>query len=304
MTPKPGSRLALLAPVAARQHGLFTVRQAKAAGFTKGALDHRLDTGDLVAADYGVYRSVLTPTSWHQRLLAACLAGPAAASHRSSGLLWRYPLDDQWILEVTAFRHRRRHSDGVIWHESYILDDRSITEIDGIPTTNAARTVVDLAAVLSVDKLQRVVDDALRRRLVTTASLGQLMERLGSRRAGASALRAALDARMGSAVPESDLESQFELLIRAHGIPIPTAQWEVVAPDGRRFRIDYAYPHATVGIELLGAQFHAAPERWSADLERLGVLAAMDWHVLLFTYEQVTSRPKTVVRAIELALAR
>jgi hypothetical protein len=232
--------------------------------------------------------------TWHQRLLAACLAGPAVASHRSSGRLWRYPIPDLTFLEVTALRHRRRHPDEVIWHESYLLDERSITEIDGVPTTGAARTVVDLAAVLSPADLQRVLDDALRRRLVSVSTLGALLERLGARRIGASTMRAALDARAGSAVPESDLETQFELLVHA----------QVVAPDGRRLRIDYAYPAPKVGIELLGAQFHAGAEHWEPDYERLGVLAALGWHMLPFTYQQVTRFPTTVIRALEQALKR
>jgi hypothetical protein len=42
-----------------------------------------LRTGEIVAVDHSVFRSALTPPSWEQRLLAACLAGPAAASHRA-----------------------------------------------------------------------------------------------------------------------------------------------------------------------------------------------------------------------------
>jgi hypothetical protein len=45
----------VVAAVAARQHGLFTVRQATAAGLGKGALDRRVRTGDITAVDYGVY---------------------------------------------------------------------------------------------------------------------------------------------------------------------------------------------------------------------------------------------------------
>lgn len=304
MPPTPSPRLRALAAVASRQHGLFTARQAATAGVTKGFLDRRLRDGEMVAVDYGVYRSVLTPTTWHQRLLAACLAGPAVASHRSAALLWDLPSITPDAVEVTALRHRRRTGDGVTWHESYLLDERSVTEIAGVPVTTADRTVADLAGVLAPEQLQRVVDDVLRRRLTSVASLGQLLERLGPMRRGSPALRRLLDTRAGAAVPESDLETQFELLVAAHGLPAPVAQHPVVAPDGRRLRIDYAYPDVLVGVELLGARFHATPERWSADIERLGVLAALGWHVLTFTYEQVTQRPALVIRGIEQALAR
>ena len=78
----------------------------------------RLDVDELVAVDYGVYASVITPPSWHQRLLAVCIASPAAASHRSAGALWRAPDLVDALLEVTAVRHLRRSSQDVVWHES------------------------------------------------------------------------------------------------------------------------------------------------------------------------------------------
>lgn len=304
MPSTPNAGLAALTSIAATQHGLFTAEQAAAAGLTKGALDRRLRNGDLVSVDYAVYRSVLTPVTWHQRLLAACLGGPAVASHRSAAVLWNVPVPDRSILEVAALRHRRRRAADVIWHESYLLDERSVTRLGGIPVTSPPRTLADLGGVLAPDDLRRAVDDVLRRKLASVASLGRLLEDLGPKRRGSAALRAVLDARSGAAIPESDLETQFELLVRSHGLPHPVAQFAVSAPDGRWLRIDFAYPPAMVGIELLGARFHAVPERWAADIDRLGVLAALGWHMLSFTYEQVTARPRMVVQAVERALAR
>lgn len=303
MPTRPTVSLAALAATTDRQRGLFTMTQAEAVGIHRSFVDRRVAWGEVVSVDYGVYRSVLTPTSWHQRLLAACLAGPAVGSHRSAGVLWRVPLEVVDPLEVTALRHRRRTADDVIWHESYLLDEDSLTEIDTIPVTKPARTVLDLAGVLDHDALQRVVDDVLRRRLTTVAALGTLLERLGPLRRGSAPMRAVLDARSG-AVPESDLETQFELLLRSHGLPAPQPQFSVVAPDGRRLRIDFAYPDRLVGIELLGAEFHAGPDQWRADIERLGVLAALGWRMLSFTYDQVTRQSVTVITAVERALAR
>lgn len=300
-TPHPP--LSALAPVASRQHGLFTVAQAASAGITRGVVDRRVRIGELVAVDHGVYRSALTPSTWHQRLLAACLAGPAVASHRSAATLWNLPLDGPPHLEVTALRHRRRTNHDVVWHESYLLDERSVTEIDGVPLTKPARTVIDLAAVLDPDALQRAVDDVLRRRLASVASIGALLERLGPLRIGATAMRSVLATRTGG-VPESDLETRFEQLVRTHGLPPAVSQLEVVTPDGRRMRIDYAYPDVMVGVEVLGSQFHANPESWAADVERLAVLAALGWHMLSFTYEQVTRHPSVVIRALSCALDR
>lgn len=303
MASRPSTGLSALAATAQRQHGLFTLAQATALGIHRSLIDRRLRWGDLVAVDHGVYRSVLTPPSWHQRLTAACLAGPAVASHRAAAVLWRMPTDSVEPLEVTALRHRRRSAGDVTWHESHLLDTDQVTDIEGVPVTRAARTVLDLAGVLEADALRRVVDDVLRRRLATVGSLGALLERLGPLRRGAPAMRGLLDSRSGP-VPESDLETQFELLVRAHGLPAPVAQHPVRGPDGRHFRIDFAYPDRAVGIELLGAEFHAGPDQWRADTERLGVLASMGWLMLSFTYDQVIRQSTTVARAVERALTR
>src|SRR4051794_36447525 len=200
MPSRPAIALSALASTTDRQHGLFTMAQAEAVGMHRSFVDRRVQSGDFLSVDHGVYRSALTPRSWHQRLLAACLAGPAVASHRSAGVLWRLPLDVANPLEVTALRHRRRTVDDVTWHESYLLDEHSVTEIERIPVTKADRTVLDLAGVLEPHGLQRVVDDVLRRRLTTVASLGALLERLGPLRRGAAAMRSVLDVRTG-AVP-------------------------------------------------------------------------------------------------------
>ena len=303
MAHRPKTTLAALTPHTARQHGLFTMQQAEDVGISRSVVDRRVQWEEIVSVDHGVYRSVLTPATWHQRLCAACLAGPAVASHRSAAVLWRMPQRDDNALEVTALRHRRRFAGDVTWHESYLLDDGQVTELDGIPVTTATRTVLDLAGVLGDDALTRVLDDVLRRRLTDVGRLASLLERLGPLRRGADRLRRLLDSRL-DAVPESDLETQFSLLIKAHGLPTPVGQFEVPAPDGRRFRIDFAYPEQRVGIELMGAEFHSGPDQWRADTARLGVLASIGWLMLSFTYEQVVFQSTTVVKAVELALAR
>jgi very-short-patch-repair endonuclease len=287
--------------IARRQHGLFTAEQARSVGISPAMIKRLVSSGELVVVDYGVYASVLTPPSWHQQLLAVCLASPAAASHRSAGALWRTPDLRQVILEVTAVRHLRRSTQDVVWHESYFLDDRDVTEIDGIPVTSATRTVLDLAAVLDDDHLIRVLDDMLRRRLTSIEKLGKELERMGPRRPGAKRMRAVLKRRIGIAVPESDLETVFDSLLRRHGLPEPQRQiW--VHTDLGDFRMDFGYQKFRIGMEPMGSEFHAG--RWEEDMARLAALAAMDWQMLAFSDFQVRNREQTVVRAVRGALAR
>lgn len=82
-----------VARVAEGQHGAFTYRQARAAGLTAQAIQHRLDARRWEMLDRGVYRLPGTARTWHQQLIALTFAaGPvAAASHRSAAALLALP---------------------------------------------------------------------------------------------------------------------------------------------------------------------------------------------------------------------
>ena len=68
-------------------------------------------------------------------------------SHRAAGDL--HDLRNSRRLEVTLPRGRAVPPEITVRH-SRILDPRDFTEVDGIPVTTVARTLLDLAAVLSV----------------------------------------------------------------------------------------------------------------------------------------------------------
>src|SRR5256714_7015750 len=75
----------------ARQRGVLSRSQALEAGLGRGAIQHRLDSGEWQRLHPGVYRMRGAPPSWEQRLMAATLwAGPeSAVSHRSAAALWK-----------------------------------------------------------------------------------------------------------------------------------------------------------------------------------------------------------------------
>ncbi|MFN2589662.1 MAG: type IV toxin-antitoxin system AbiEi family antitoxin domain-containing protein [Actinomycetota bacterium] len=81
-----------IARILARQHGLITRKQALHVGLSPRSIYQRLETGSWERAQRGVYRLAAAPGSWHQHVLAACLAaGPSAvASHRSAAALWDF----------------------------------------------------------------------------------------------------------------------------------------------------------------------------------------------------------------------
>ena len=96
---------------------------------------------------------------------------------------------------------------------------------------------------------------------------------------------------------ESPLERRFLKLVRAAGLPEPTAQHEIYAEDKLVARVDFAYPELRLGIEVDGYQWHSGRRRWARDLVRRNELTTLRWKVLHITFEDVAGRGE---RAIEL----
>lgn len=292
-----------LAEFTSRQYGCFTRAQALSVGISASALERRVARGEWLAVDHGVYRTALTPVTWHQRVLAACLAGPAVASHRTAAALWSVPGFEFTTVEVTARRHRRRTPSDIIWHESIHLDARDVGRVAGIPVTKPHRTILDLGAILDVTGVTVVLDDLLRRRLVSRATLLRRLEELGPHRRGAATVRRALDRRPDtSATPESVLETEFDLLLRRYGLPAPVRQLVVHDDDGFVARLDYAYEDLRIDIEVDGARWHSSESARARDRARDERLRRLGWLVLRFRAADIRQRPSWVAEQVRLAV--
>jgi very-short-patch-repair endonuclease len=289
-----------LMALATTQHGVFTRRQAGEIGFTPNETDRRVRTGSWASVDHGVYCIGGMPGSWKQRVMAACLAGPAVASHRSAAVLWDAPRVFEEHVEVTAVRHLRRHADDVIWHESRFLEERDVTAVDGIPVTRPTRCIVDLGSVLAIEPLLVVYDDFSRRGLIGHEGARRLLERLGPTRIGHETVRTMLDLRVPhEPVPQSFLESRFDELARAAGLSKPVRQHNVFDRDGRLIgRLDYAFTRERIGIELDGLRHHDREADEVRDLRMTDV----GWHILRVSSRTLERHPELVIAGVARAV--
>ena len=231
--------------------------------------------------------------------MAACLLGPAVASHRSAAILWDFPGVPSDIVEVTALRHQRRRASHVTWHESYHLTERDVTEIDGIPVTRPVRTFLDLAVVLPPDSLEEILDDGRRRKLLDVAPIWRRLEALGDLRPGTKRVRSVLASQTTDNRPaESVLETRFRQLLRGAGVPTPTPQFEI-SVNGFLARVDFAYPDLKLAIELDGAAYHSSRSARGRDRNRDNQLVALGWRVLRFSWDDLTEHPDAVLRCVQ-----
>jgi hypothetical protein len=296
----------VIAQLSKLQHGAFTRTQAVEAGMHPRAIDRRVDAGEWEPVDYAVYRVTGTQSTWRQRLMAACLAGPAVASHRSAAALCGFVDCDEGIVEVTALRHRRRHRSDVVWHESRCLDRSDLTEIDGIPLTRPLRALLDLGVVLEPDRLEELLDDGLRRGWFSLAAVWRRWEQIGGpRRSGGRVVEEVLKRKLEGQRPVgSILETRFRQLLRRAGLPEPVSQYEIY--DGEEFiaRVDFAYPELGVVIEVDGEERHTgrSPRKHDARKERR--IVGLGLRLLRFHWDDIHKNADAVVRDMVRVLRR
>ena len=291
-----------IARLAAANHGVFSRTLAIRAGATPGMIRARLGSGRWVSMQRGVYRVAGAPASWEQQVLAACLAcGPTAvASHTSAGTLWGFPGITSDALEVSVPLGRRPRPAGVVVHQTQ-LGRADVARVGAIPITRPARTLIDLAACVHMNTLEEVLDDALRRKLVTVASMTRRIRQAG-RRQGLHVLHALVAARdPDEAPPQSPLETRVLRVIRRGGLPRPVRQFMVT--DGRRRAfLDVAWPELRLAVEVDGYRHHSGRARWEGDRARQNMLTLLGWRIIHVTAADL-ERPFDVVERIAAALA-
>jgi len=129
-----------------------------------------------------------------------------------------------------------------------------------------------------------VIDEAIRRRLVTVARLTNRLATIGGRgRAGSELLRSLLLDSGG----ESFLERRFLRLVRTAGLPRPQCQ-VAHRKDGIHIaRVDFFFPGTQVVAEVSGRLGHVSDAERRRDAHRRNALQQAGRVVLEFTTADV-----------------
>jgi hypothetical protein len=288
---------------AAEHEGLVDRATLDRLGFHTAADRHRLvRDGRLTRVLPGVWRIDGSPDSWRQRLVAGLLLlGPASCiSHDAASAQHRFDRSPIGAVEFTVPRQRRTSYPGIRIHTTRHLGRLDVVMIDGLRTTSATRTVIDLArARVPTARLEAAIDSAVRsgasapvvlqRRLADLRGPG----RWGCRR---------LDELLEHAGGHTMLERYFLVLMAEAGLPRPTPQ--VVFRDGSRVlaRVDFLYPDWGIVVEVTGRVGHSTPSERIRDAQRRNELQDVGLRVFEYTYEDVTRRPAYVVETMEARL--
>jgi very-short-patch-repair endonuclease len=223
----------------------------------------------------------------------------AVLSHASAAAAWELRRPGAGAIHVTvpgaAGRKRRA---GVVVHRIATLTPEESTSHLGIPITSPVRTIIDLATLLDGRPLEQALDRAEQLRLVDFTDLAKrVADRPG--RPGSPSLQAVLSLyTAGSTVTRSELEERFLALCDEHGLRRPDVNTRIEGVE-----VDFAWRDARLIVEVDGYAYHRSPSAFETDRERDVILMVAGWHVLRFTWTQVTRRPAWVARAITKRMA-
>ena|SRR5579872_65971 len=278
-----------LARVAARQHGVVAVWQLQALGFSRHQLHGAARAGWLHRLHRGVYAVGHTRLTAKGRWLAAVFAyGPDAllTSRAALALHNVRPIPSSPTDVIVAVLGRRSRP-GIRIHWSSRLHAEDRTEIDAIPVTTIARTLLEYAVRAGAGWLRVAVDEAHRQDLLDGAALDALLAR-NPHHPGAKKLERAI-AELTEEAPQtrSEPENAFRALIVDYDLPRPQ-----VNVDLHGELVDFYWPHARLVVEVDSYGFHKSRAKFEDDRRRDQKLQLAGERVLRFTDRQIESEPE------------
>lgn len=297
----------VLAALARAQHSVFTGTQAVERGVTRRMLRIRLAGRRLDRIDHDVFHMPGTPLTWEAKLLGLVLAAGdgALASHRSAAALWGIEGFNRGTPELTVPRGSRFRRDGARLHESTDLHLCGRRVRDGIPLTDPARTILDLARRSKDGPLLEAIESARRLKLTSWSELVATLAKHARRgRPGIRRLRSVIAANIHrEEITDSTLELLVLALLVEHGLPEPVLHHRLFAPDETFIaEVDLAYPGLRIAIELDGG-VHRKAEVFERDRPRQNGIVLEGWIVLRFTWKQLVEHPEEIVASVRSAIA-
>ncbi|MGA9860413.1 MAG: DUF559 domain-containing protein, partial [Solirubrobacteraceae bacterium] len=200
-------------------------------------------------------------------------------------------------IDLVVPRDTRLKLPGVHVRFSRTLTPADLRTRRGLPLTSPARTLLDLAEVVTERQLELALDRALVERTLRRAELGELLARTHSRR-GTAALAALLEREGPTTVTRSEAEERLLALIRGAQLPEPAMNVRL-----HGYEVDFYWAAQKVVVEVDGFQFHSTRRRIERDHRKDATLQAAGITTIRVTWRQLRDEPYAVVARIAQALS-
>lgn len=285
-----------IAEIARATHGVTTRRQLLSAGLTPKEISVRVARGSLIAVHRGVYRVGHRAPGAAATYLAAVLACGYGALLGGRAAGWWLGLEDGEppVPEVIARTERR--VEGVRVRRCRTLGTEDAWMHRGVPVTTPARTLVDLAAMLSLDALSTAAHQAGIRYRTTPAHVSaELTKRPAAR--GRANLEIVIGRR--ALVTLSRLERRFLRVLREAHLRRPD---ETNRPAGGR-RVDCRWHDPPLTVELDSFTFHNSRHAFERDRRREREAYARGDQFRRYTYGDVFESPAAMLAELNVLLS-
>lgn len=201
-------------------------------------------------------------------------------SHGDAGEAWGLLAASGPEIEVSVAAPHERRRPGIRIHRRPGLEPTDVATRHGIPVTSPARTLLDLAARLAPQALERAIDAADKLDVIDPESLRASLDRR-SGQPGAPALRRVLD-RATFRLTDSELERAFLRLVARAGLPPPLTGVRV-----NGYKVDFLWPALGLVVETDGLRYHRTPAQQARDRMRDQAHSATGLTPLRFSHAQV-----------------
>jgi very-short-patch-repair endonuclease len=278
--------------LATQQHGVISTRQLDRLGYSKSSAAKAAKAGRLWRLHRGVYAVGYEPLTWHGRCLGAVLAArPAVASHLSAAWLWGFLRNRPGTIHVTAPTTRRAKRPFVVHFAELSARDRD--SVDDIPVTSVARTQLDLAAMLSPTRLERVLERCEELGRFDLVALEDVLGR-ADHHPGAGRLRRALDIyREDPNFERSKLERRFRRLVKKAGLPAPSMNFNV---EG--YELDAYWEPERFVVELDVYETHGSHAAFERDRLRQEDLKLKGVEMIRVTGPRLKREPEATIERV------
>lgn len=307
------NQLSVLKTITQGQYGAVARHQLIEQGLSSSSISRMLKKGLISKVGNGVYLSLGSTPTWHQRAAIAVLScGPSALlSHESVliyfGLLTMRQTDhkkvDPLLIHVTAPRNEFHFQD-VVFHRSKCLPPEDVYRPSmGVPHVSLGRAFIDCTSQLSESQLDFSLEKAFTKKLITPLEIQSTLIRTprGPGRQK-SKLRRILTPYLldGTTLKnvESELEKRVQKVINKY-TNIKCIPQHPVKLNGSMFRLDFAIPEQKIAIEVDGYEFHRGRSQFDNDRIRQNALISDGWKIVritaTFTNLQITNAINSVM---------
>lgn len=281
--------------LAKAQHTVFGLSQLRELGLSSRCTQRRATTGRLHRIYPTVYslvpRELLTREGHWMAAVLACAPG-AVLSHRNAAALHQLRPSYRTNIDVTVPGRSGRSRAGIELHRSTTLTCADVTRVEGIPCTTVARTMFDLAEVVSRRSVERAFDQA---EVLEVFDLRALEDQLArnATRSPARVVKSILNEHyIGSTPTQSELEEAFLAIVRKLGLPSPRVSRWIDLGDGEpMIWADFVWPEQRVIVETDGRRVHGTHQARERDPRRDQRAMVAGWRPMRTTWRQVMLRP-------------